>query len=107
MTPREPANFHNRVAARSVLSVATHRPVRRAAAIRGPILLVVAQDDTMAPTGPALRVAEQAPRAELYRSRGGHYDVYEGGKDHDNALRAEVEFLHRHLDPEPRTAGLD
>jgi len=97
MTPREPANFHNRVAARSVLSVATHRPVRRAAAIRGPILLVVAQDDTMAPTGPALRVAEQAPRAELYRSRGGHYDVYEGGKDHDTVLRTEVEFLHRHL----------
>jgi dienelactone hydrolase len=97
MTPTEPANFHNRVAARSVLSVATHRPVRRAAAIRGPILLVVAQDDTMAPTGPALRVAEKAPRAELYRSRGGHYDVYEGGKDHDAVLRTEVEFLHRHL----------
>ncbi|MDT7606071.1 MAG: uncharacterized protein QOG96_574 [Pseudonocardiales bacterium] len=99
MTPREPANFHNRVAARSLLSVAAHRPVRRAAAIRGPILLIVAQDDTMAPTGPALRVAEKAPRAELYRSRGGHYDVYEGGKDHDNVLRTEVEFLHRHLGP--------
>lgn len=97
MTPRERANFQNRVAARSVLSVATHRPVRRAAAIRGPILLVVAQDDTMAPTGPALRVAEKAPRAEVYRSRGGHYDVYEGGKDHDAVLRTEVEFLHRHL----------
>ena len=51
----------------------------------------------MAPTGPALRVAEKAPRAELYRSRGGHYDVYEGGKDHNAAPRTEVEFLHRHL----------
>jgi hypothetical protein len=39
------------------------------------------------------------PRAELYRSRGGHYDVYEGGKDHDNVLRTEVDFLHRHLGP--------
>jgi hypothetical protein len=59
----------------------------------------VAQDDTMAPTGPALRVAEKAPRAALYRGRGGHYDVYEGGKDHDYVLRTEVEFLHRHLGP--------
>jgi len=97
MAPREPANFHNRVAARSVLSVVAHRPVRRAAAIRVPILLVVAQDDTMAPIGSALKVAAKAPRAELYRSRGGHYDAYEGGKDHDNVLHAEVEFLHRHL----------
>ncbi|HEX4359178.1 MAG TPA: alpha/beta fold hydrolase [Pseudonocardia sp.] len=99
MTPREPANFHNRVAARSLLSVVAHRPVRRAAAIRRPILLIVAQEDTMAPTGPALTVAEKAPLAELYRSRGGHYDVYEDGKDHDNVLRTEVEFLHRHLGP--------
>jgi dienelactone hydrolase len=99
MTPREPANFHNRVAARSLLSVAAHRPVRRAAAIRCPILLIVAQEDTMAPTGPALRVADTAPRAELYRSRGGHYDVYEGGIDHDNVLRTEVEFLRRHVGP--------
>jgi pimeloyl-ACP methyl ester carboxylesterase len=101
MTPREPANFHNRVAARSLLSVAAHRPVRRAGAIRCPILLVVAREDAMAPTGPALRVANTAPRAELYRSRGGHYDVYEGGIDHDNVLRTEVEFLHRHTDPPP------
>jgi dienelactone hydrolase len=101
MTPREPANFHNRVAARSLLSVAAHRPVRRAAAIRCPILLIVAQEDTMAPTGPALRVANTAPRAELYRSRGGHYDVYQGGIDHDNVLRTEVEFLHRHTGSSP------
>jgi len=50
----------------------------------------------MAPTGPALRVAEQAPRGELHRSHGGHYDVYEGGKSFDDVLRVELEFLHRH-----------
>jgi pimeloyl-ACP methyl ester carboxylesterase len=71
--------------------------VRRAAAIRCPILLIVAEHDTMAPVGPALRVADEARRAELHRSRGGHYDVYEGGVDHNNVLRTEVEFLHRHV----------
>lgn len=96
MTPREPVDWHNRVAARSLLSVTAHRPVRRAAAIRCPILLVVPEQDTMAPIGPTLRVAKKAPDAELFRSRGGHYDIYEGGRDHDNVLNAEVEFLHRH-----------
>ena len=40
--------------------------------------------------------AQRAPKSELYRSRGGHYDTYEGGEDYDNVLRLEVEFLHRH-----------
>ena len=54
------------------------------------------ETDTIAPVGPALRVAQRAPKAELLRSRAGHYGPYEGGEDHDNVLRAEVEFLHRH-----------
>jgi pimeloyl-ACP methyl ester carboxylesterase len=96
MTPKDGTEWNNRVAARSLLSFSWRRPVRRAAAIRCPLLLVVAEHDTMAPVPPALRVAEKAPGAELYRSRGGHYDVYDGGEDHDNVLRVEVEFLRRH-----------
>jgi hypothetical protein len=49
----------------------------------------------MAPTRPATRVAAKAPRGELYRSRGGHYDVYEGGLDHATVLRVETEFFLR------------
>jgi dienelactone hydrolase len=94
--PKESAEWQNRLAARSLLSICAHRPVRHAAAIRCPILLVVAEHDTLAPVGPALRVAARASRAELYRNRGGHYDVYLGGKDYDNVLRVEVEFLRRH-----------
>jgi dienelactone hydrolase len=94
--PNDSTTWHNRLAARSLLSISTHRPVRKAAAIRCPILLIVAEHDTMAPVGPALRVADRAPRAELHRSRGGHYDVYKGGMDYDNTLDLEVEFLRRH-----------
>jgi dienelactone hydrolase len=96
MTPKDGTEWNNRVAARSLLSFSWRRPVRRAVAIRCPLLLVVAEHDTMAPVAPALRVAERAPGAELYRSRGGHYDVYAGGEDHENVLRVEVEFLRRH-----------
>jgi fermentation-respiration switch protein FrsA (DUF1100 family) len=95
MTPTDGTQWNNRVAARSLLSFSWRRPVRRAAAIKCPLLLVVPEHDTMAPVAPALRVAEKAPHAELYRSRGGHYDVYKGGADYDNVVQAEVEFLNR------------
>jgi dienelactone hydrolase len=96
MTPKDGTQWRNRVAARSLLSFSWRRPVRRAAAIRCPILLVVAEHDTMAPVEPAIRVTQLAPCGELYRSRGGHYDVYQGGVSFDDVLRVEVEFLHKH-----------
>jgi uncharacterized protein len=94
--PRDGGEWHNQVAARSVLGIAAHRPVRKAAEIQCPILLVVAENDTIAPVGPALRVAERAPTAELFRSRGDHYGVYKGGEDYDRVIDIEIEFLHRH-----------
>jgi len=96
MTPKDGTEWRNRVAARSLLSFSWRRPVRHAAAILCPILLVVAEADTMAPVDPAIRVSEKAPRGELYRFPGGHYDVYQGGRSFDEVLRVEVEFLRRH-----------
>jgi uncharacterized protein len=94
--PKDGAEWHNRLAARSLLGVAAHRPARKAADIRCPILLVIGENDTIAPPGPALRLVETAPRAELYRSRGDHYDVYQGGEDYDTVVTVEAEFLQRH-----------
>ncbi len=96
LAPCEPVDWRNRVAARSLLSFPLQRPVRRAADIRSPILLVVAETDTQAPVNSALKVAQRAPRAELRRSRGGHYDVYEGGRAFDDVVEWEVDFLRRH-----------
>ncbi len=89
-------SWSNEITARSLLDVTMHRPVKRARNARCPLLMVVAEHDTMAPTRPALAAAAHAPRGELYRSRGGHYDVYAGGLDHENVLRVETAFLHRH-----------
>jgi hypothetical protein len=54
--------------------------------------MIVAETDTIAPIGPALRVADRAPKSQLYRSRGGHYGPYKGGEGGDNVVRVEVEF---------------
>jgi uncharacterized protein len=96
MTPKDGTPWNDRVAARSLLSFFWRRPVRRAASVRVPLLLVVPEADTIAPVPAALKVARRAPGAELFRSVGGHYDVYEGGAGFADALRTEVDFLHRH-----------
>lgn len=87
--------WRNQIAARSVLGIARHRPVKKAGRIAIPILLVVAREDSVAPTSMAVDVAEKAPHGELYRSRGGHYDVYQGGEAYEDAVEAEIEFLLR------------
>ena len=96
MTPKDGTIWHDRVAARSLLSFSWRRPVRRAASVRIPLLLVVPEADAIAPVPPALDVARGAPSAELFRSGGGHYNVYEGGASFADVLRTEVDFLHRH-----------
>jgi hypothetical protein len=57
---------------------------------------------------PALRLAERAPKAELFRSRGDHYGVYEGGEDFDRVVNVEIQFLHRHtrVPPDPPTSEI-
>ena len=97
MTPKDGTPWHDRVAARSLLSFSWRRPVRRAASVRVSFLLVVPEADSIAPVPAALDVARKAPGAELFRSAGGHYDVYEGGASFADVLRTEVDFLHRHV----------
>jgi fermentation-respiration switch protein FrsA (DUF1100 family) len=96
MTPKDGTQWHDHVAARSLLSFSWRRPVRRAASVRVPFLLVVPEADTIAPVPAALETARRAPGAELFRSAGGHYDVYEGGAGFADVMRTEVDFLHRH-----------
>jgi fermentation-respiration switch protein FrsA (DUF1100 family) len=96
MTPKDGTRWHDRVAARSLLSFSWRRPVRRAASVRVPLLLVVPVTDSIAPVPAALEVVRRAPGAELFRSAGGHYDVYEGGASFADVLRVELDFLRRH-----------
>jgi hypothetical protein len=42
----------------------------------------------------SLMGAQTAGKA--HRSRGGHYDVYQGGQSFDDVIQVELEFLHRH-----------
>ncbi len=86
----------NEVAARFALRAPFYRPVRHAARIACPLLVVVADADTITPPAAAVRAAELAPGGELVRVAGGHYAVYHG-QGFEQAVSAQLAFLDRHL----------
>jgi pimeloyl-ACP methyl ester carboxylesterase len=83
------------VAARSALRLGSYSPGRDAARIRCPLLVLVCDDDRTALPEPAVRVTRRAPRAELVRLPGGHYEPFLDG--HEPAVEAELGFLRAHL----------
>jgi pimeloyl-ACP methyl ester carboxylesterase len=92
LAPTDGTNWPNRVTARSLLGTAFCRPSRRLGRARCPVLLVVPDVDTAVPTGAALRAAK-FPQVTVERSRGGHYDVYSGGRDFEHVVTAQLDFL--------------
>ncbi|TQL97440.1 alpha/beta hydrolase family protein [Actinoallomurus bryophytorum] len=83
------------IAARSTFGIGSYRPGRDAPRVRCPLLVLVCDQDQTALAGPAAAAARRAPRGELVRMPGGHYEPFLGG--HERAVEAELSFLRRHL----------
>lgn len=64
------------VAARILLRMPTYSPGRRAARIRCPVLVQLADDDRITPARAAERVARRIPRATVLRYAMTHFDPY-------------------------------
>jgi fermentation-respiration switch protein FrsA (DUF1100 family) len=92
------SSWRNEAAARVMLTVGLYRPGRRTAAIRCPVLVCVAEQDAITPPAPAIAAAERAPRGELRRYPGGHFDLYRG-EAFERVVADETDFLTRHLLP--------
>jgi uncharacterized protein len=94
-------DWQQEVAARSALRIGFYRPARYAARIRCPLLVLAYDDDGAAPPRAAIRAARRAPRGELVRCPGGHYEGFMDG--HEHAAEVQLTFLRRHLlaDGEP------
>jgi uncharacterized protein len=80
--------WENRVVLRARLR--TPHPLRIAAEVKSPILVVAGEKDVLCPPGPAAELARRAPAAELVILPCGHFELYSGG-----SVAAEVEFLRR------------
>jgi fermentation-respiration switch protein FrsA (DUF1100 family) len=88
-------DWQQAVAARSTLPLGFYSPGRYASRVRCPLLVLVCDQDLSALAEPAVRAARRAPRAELVRLPGGHYEPFLDG--HEQAVEAELAFLRRHL----------
>jgi uncharacterized protein len=98
-------DWQQAVAARSALRLGFYRPGRVASQVRCPLLVLVCDEDQSALAEPAVRAARRAPRADLVRMPGGHYEPFLGG--HEQAVEAELSFLGRHLLDHPRADRRD
>jgi pimeloyl-ACP methyl ester carboxylesterase len=87
--------WRQEVAARSALRLSFYRPGRYASRVRCPLLVLVCDQDQSVLAGPGVRAAGRAPRGELVRMPGGHYEPFLDG--HERAVEAELSFLRRHL----------
>jgi uncharacterized protein len=95
--------WHQSIAARSVIPVGLYRPGRTARRINCPLLAVISTHDQSVLAAPALKAARQAPGAEILQVDGGHYAAFLD--QHETVVTAELDFLRRHLLPEDPGTG--
>lgn len=73
------------------------RPIRHAKQVTSPLWIGLATRDTMVPSAPIRRLAQQAPNTELRTFHGGHFEVF---VDHfDEVIKSQLAFLRRNLTP--------
>lgn len=97
----EDSRWRNEIAARVALTIGAYRPAAKAHRIGCPLMVCVATGDLTTPHEPAQRVAQRAPRGELYEFACGHFDIYEG-EWFEQMVSEEIAFLDRHLSKEDR-----
>ncbi len=85
-------DWPNEAAARILLHTILYRPISSVAGVRCPILFTVGEDDVITPPDLAEKAASRAPRSEVRRYPGGHFDLYVG-EGFDRVVADETDFL--------------
>ena len=89
--------FKDYVAARFALYIGLYNPGRQTASVHCPIFFAICGKDTVAPSGPTLRYAENAPKATIKKyEQMGHFDIYLG-EYFDIATNDYCQFLRKNL----------
>lgn len=88
--------WSNAVAARVLLQVPFYRPIRYAAHLSCPLLVLAGDNDALVPPGPAIKAAGRARMGELERYPMDHFDPYTGER-FEQVVARQIAFLARHL----------
>jgi uncharacterized protein len=92
-----PPDFLNEVCARIGLTLGSYRPYLKANRMACPILILICEKDSVAPSEGAEKAGRRAgDRASIQRYPIGHFDIYVG-KDFQQAVADQVGFLTKHL----------
>lgn len=86
----------NKVAARLVLELVGYKPLRQARKIAAPVLVCVADADSLIPGHVQRRAATAAPRGEAIDYAAGHFEIYHG-EWFEAVVTDQARFLARHL----------
>jgi poly(3-hydroxyalkanoate) synthetase len=90
-------NFLNEVCARITIRGDKYRPVTKAKKVRCPVLLLICENDELAPVSAAEETAEKlGDFAEVKRYPIGHFDIYIGA-NFERSVSDQLEFLSKHL----------
>ncbi|MGA8844990.1 MAG: alpha/beta hydrolase, partial [Nocardioides sp.] len=88
-------SFRNEMCARGIVRIAFNRPIRRAAEVQCPTLLIIAEYDEIAPSSAVHEVARRmGPLAEVVAYDCGHFAIY-AGNHFEDSVRRQVAFLQR------------
>lgn len=89
-------SWRNEVQADVGLELGSREPLKAAARIQAPVLVQIADFDRSAPPQAAAKAA-LAARAEVRHYPGDHFDLFEGRRWHEPAVRHAIAFLTRRL----------
>lgn len=96
LIPEGDTTWVNRYTPRAALALRGYRPFEKAGQVRCPLLVCVAEHDTVTLPEPALEGAAAAPRGEAITYPCGHFEVYRGDF-FERAVTDQLVFLQRHL----------
>lgn len=90
------SSWRNEVAPRGLFGMMRYRPGEVANRLAMPLLVSIAEDDREGPEELTRQIAERAPRGELRRYPGDHFDFYRDPVRR-RVLVDQIEFLRTHL----------
>jgi len=91
------STWQNRAPARVLFQMLRYQPLRDAATIEAPVLMVAAEDDSLIPVASVEAASKRVPDCELVILPGtGHFEPYTG-EVFERVVEREAEFLCKHL----------
>jgi len=88
-------DYLNKIQAPCVFQFPFYRPRKNASKITCPFFLSISESDNLCPPKGALEAVKAAPKGELIRVKGGHFDCYPQFSEYECSIKAQLEFLGR------------